>query len=128
MTDINPYETPKSEPKEIDLETVLIERVATGQKLVIWAILVNITATALQVAVNPLFGLLGLVALVMSVFGVIKLSSGLGSALWARLIYVLLMILPLVNLITLLILNGRATKVLRANGYKVGLMGASKKD
>ena len=128
MTEINPYQTPKTESKDIDSEKLLIERVASGQKLIIYAILINIIATILQIAVNPLFGLLGLVSLVMSIIGVIKLATGLGSSLIAKIIYVVLMIIPLINLITLLILNSQATKVLRANGYKVGLMGASKND
>jgi len=126
MAEINPYQTPKTESTDIGSENLLIERVASGQKLVIYAILINIIATILQIAINPLFGLLGLVSLVMSIIGIIKLATGLGSSLIAKIIYIVLMIIPLINLITLLILNSRATKVLRANGYKVGLMGASK--
>jgi len=34
------------------------------------------------------------------------------------------MIVPLVNLIVLLAINGKATKILKANGYTVGLLGA----
>jgi len=36
------------------------------------------------------------------------------------------MFIPLVSLITLLLLNSRATTALRAAGYRVGLLGASK--
>jgi hypothetical protein len=35
------------------------------------------------------------------------------------------MFIPLVNLIVLLTINGKATKVLRENGINVGLLGAS---
>lgn len=41
-----------------------------------------------------------------------------------RIILVILMLVPLVNLATLLILNSRATNALRVAGYKVGLLGA----
>lgn len=36
------------------------------------------------------------------------------------------LIIPLIGLITLLILNSKATAALRAAGYKVGLLGASR--
>jgi hypothetical protein len=37
-----------------------------------------------------------------------------------------LMFVPLINLLTLLVVNGRATRVLRDAGYRVGLLGASR--
>ncbi len=40
------------------------------------------------------------------------------------LLYVIGMLLRLVNLIILLVLISKATKTLKANGFKVGLMGA----
>jgi hypothetical protein len=126
MAEFNPYQAPKTEPNDIELKNLLIERVASGQKLIIYAILINIIATILQITVHPAIGLLGLVSLVMSVIGIIKLATGLSSSLIAKIIYVILMFIPLINLITLLVLNSRATKALRANGYKVGLLGASK--
>ena len=44
----------------------------------------------------------------------------------AKILLVILMFVPLVNLITLLVLNARATRRLREAGYKVGLLGASR--
>ena len=126
MTEINPYEAPQTELSNIEPDNLNIERVASGQKLIIYAILINIVATILQMAVHPAIGLVGLVSLVMSIIGVVKLATGLSSSLIAKIIYVVLMFIPLINLITLLVLNSRATKELRANGYKVGLLGASK--
>jgi hypothetical protein len=126
MTEVDPYQTPETELNDSESSNLIIESVASGQKLIIYAILINLAATVLQIAVHPAIGLLGLVSLVMSIIGIIKLSTGLGSSLIAKIIYVVLMFLPLINLITLLVLNASATKALRANGYKVGLMGASK--
>jgi hypothetical protein len=37
----------------------------------------------------------------------------------------ILTLIPLIGLIVLLVINGKATKVLRANGHRVGLLGAS---
>jgi hypothetical protein len=47
------------------------------------------------------------------------------SAIWT-VVLVALMFVPMVNLITLLIVNSRVTARLRAAGYRVGLLGASK--
>ena len=126
MTENNPYQAPTASLNDADPSDILIERVASGQKLIIYAIVINILATVLQLAIHPILGLLGLVSLVMAVIGVIKLTAGLSASVISKVIYVILMFVPVINLITLLILNSRATRELRAKGYKVGLMGASK--
>ena len=126
MSDTNPYQSPENDALPPEAANAHIERVASGQKMIIFAILVHISSVILQIAVHPLFAVLGLVALVLSFVGIIKLALGLGSSLIMKILYLLLMFIPLINLITLLVLNGRATKVLRESGYKVGLLGASK--
>jgi hypothetical protein len=50
----------------------------------------------------------------------------MGYAVGWRVLLAVLMVIPLIGLITLVILNSRATKALRAGGYKVGLLGASR--
>ena len=40
----------------------------------------------------------------------------------------ILLLLPLISLITLLFVNGKATNILQSAGLKVGLMGVSKPD
>jgi hypothetical protein len=82
----------------------------------------------LQIALGPLVGLLSLFALPLALIGLVRLSTGMGYSWFAKVLLVILMFVPLVNLITLLILNSRASTRLRAAGYHVGLMGASKPD
>ena len=103
-----------------------IEKVALGQKLIIWAILLNILTYGLQYAIGDIAGLLFIVVLVLSLVGLFKLASGLGYSTGAKIGFVILLLIPLIGLITLLILNSKATTALRAAGYKVGLLGASR--
>ncbi len=101
-----------------------IEKVASGQKLIIYAILVNFLTIGLQAAVGEIAGLLAIVAVVMSLIGMFRLASGLGYSTGTKILLVILLLVPLIGLITLLVLNSRATNTLKAAGYKVGLLGA----
>lgn len=101
-----------------------IGNVASGQKLIIYAILVNFLTLGLQVAFGDIAGLVGIAAIIMSLVGMFRLASGLGYSTGAKIGLVILLLVPLVGLITLLVLNSRATKALRGAGYKVGLLGA----
>ncbi len=122
----NPYQAPKAAVGGVDA-TEDSEKVRSGQKLLIYAILLNFVTMALQAAGVPLLGLLVVVAaLGMSLVGIFRVASGMGSGIVLKILLVILMFVPLVNLITLLLLNSRATKVLREAGYTVGLMGASR--
>lgn len=106
--------------------TQQIEKVASGQKMIIWAILLNFLTIGLQVAIGDIAGLLGIVALIFSLVGLFRLATGLGYSTGAKIGFVILLLIPLIGLITLLILNSKATAALRAAGYKVGLLGATK--
>ena len=104
---------------------VLIEEVASGQKLLIGAIVVNL-ASYLLISVNHYLGLLGLVGVVMAIVGFIKMASGLKKSTFLIVLMSIAMFIPLINLLVLVRQNGQATKVLKSAGYKVGLLGASK--
>ena len=103
-----------------------IEKVASGQKMIILAILLNFLTIGLQIAIGDIAGLLGIVALIISLVGLFRLATGLGYSTGAKIGFVILLLIPLIGLITLLILNSKATAALRAAGYKVGLLGAAK--
>ena len=118
-----PEETPAT--AEAGSSDSQIEDVRVGQKLIIYAILLNVTV-AIAAAYYPLLGVVQIVTLIVTILGLLRLFRGLGTAIWARVILIILMFVPLVNLVVLLMLNSRATKALREAGYKVGLMGASK--
>jgi hypothetical protein len=71
-----------------------------------------------------LVGLLALGIIVTgAVFTFMLALSVYGTA--AGIILGLLTLIPLLGLIPLLIVNGKATSLLRANGYTVGLLGAN---
>jgi len=103
-----------------------LELVASGQRLVIYAILVDLAAVILKIVVDPALLSLSLVGLALSLFGIYRLSTGLAMSTANKVVVVICMFIPLVSLVTLLVLNSKATKALRTAGYRVGLLGASK--
>lgn len=92
--------------------------IANGQKAVIWLIPFSLAAILV-----PFFG-----QIVMGIFSLIfvyKLAVALKSKVaW---LWCILMFIPIISMISLCILNGKATSVLKNAGIKVGLMGANKK-
>jgi hypothetical protein len=113
-----------------------VEKVRIGQRWILFAILLNIALVGLAFipkndALIAVFGVLSIVliiaSLILSLLGVLRLSAGLGYRLPARILIVILMFVPLVSLLVLLMLNSKATAVLRAAGYKVGVLGAAPK-
>lgn len=113
-------------PTEQSLESTRI-----GQIMIIWAILLNFGAVFAGVLLGETIGpilslLLSLTALVIAIIGVVKLANGLGINIAVIILCCVLLFIPLVNLITLFILSSKATRLLAANGYKVGIGGAKK--
>jgi len=103
------------------------ELLARGQKLLIYAILINIAALALRGMLGPApIALLGLATLVLSIMGIFGMASALQFSTAAKVLLAIVMLIPFVNLIVMLVLNAKATKALRVGGYVVGLLGASK--
>ena len=102
-----------------------IEDVARGQKMLIYAIVVNFLAIGLRLAIGPSGALLNLVAILLALIGIFRIGTGMGFSIIVKILLVLLACIPLINLVVLLSLNSRATKKLRESGYKVGLLGAS---
>ena len=122
------------------LKTDLTAReVAKGQKAVIYAFILNLMAAALAVRL-PAMGLSGatltyavvgswvlrLVIVVLGLYGIFKIANELGWSGLAKAVTFVLLLLPLVNLITLLFVNGKATAFLKKAGYRVALVGAYK--
>ncbi|MDQ3954330.1 MAG: hypothetical protein M3285_02110, partial [Actinomycetota bacterium] len=62
-----------------------------------------------------------------ALFGLLRLGSGLGYSSAQKAVLVVLAFVPLASLAMLAIVNGRATKALKAAGYKVGFFGATGK-
>lgn len=92
--------------------------VAKRQKNIMWMILISLAAIFIPYAT--------LATGLVQVYFIFKLAAALRtSAAW---VYIVLAFIPLVGLLALLHINGKATKVLQTNGIKVGLMGARMAD
>ncbi len=139
----NPYQTPQlaTEPNPTygpGSDREKLRRVAKYQKWVIYALLVNIVMnialnavamSAQQPGAGSLLIFLGVLFVALIIAGITMVAvfmlanevySAAGGVLCA-----ILMLIPCVSLITLLVLNSRATTVLQQGGVKVGFMGAN---
>jgi len=106
-------------------DTLLLNRIASGQRLLVVAVLVSILSSVFRG--NPVGAIVAIVSAIIAVVGAVRLAAALGSPPWVRVVAGLLMLVPLVNLITMLVLSSRATRRLRAGGYRVGLLGAKQR-
>jgi hypothetical protein len=134
----NPYSPPLSNversPARNAEEFVRLEKIRTGQRLVVWAMLLYFGIGALSVlgkdnpATAALIGLLTLAMLlpmiVLAFMGLFRMWSGFGTPVAYRIILAILMFVPLIGLLVLASSSSRATKRLRQHGYRVGLLGA----
>jgi hypothetical protein len=131
----NPYQSPQfAEPVSPQGEPVdreKMRRVAKYQQWVLYALLANIVLNIMAMStrgVDPAVGLalaaLALVVVAITMFAVFRLTNELYNMV-AAVCCAILMIVPCVSLLTLLIVNGRATTFLQQRGVKVGLMGAN---
>ena len=141
--DSNPYRPPQAQVRDIpesaaDAET--IAQLGSGQKLAIYAIGTYIGTMLVRVLLTRLFkssleeddlflisllaGAAVLVAFVLSVVGQWRMAAGLGISTGLRVLIVILLFIPLMNIVMLLILSSRATRALRQAGYRVGFFGA----
>jgi hypothetical protein len=105
-----------------------IDGVASGQKLIIFAILVNLATFGVTAGLGDkgeIFILgLEIAAITLALLGVVRVALGLGYSTRARVVLLFLAFIPILNFWMLVLLNARATRALRAAGYKVGLLGA----
>ena len=121
MTETEPQET------EGTLSREQIRVIAGRQKMLCVCLLAYIIAFILFF-VSPggltrVFGLIGFAASVAAMVCVFLLATKLyGTGL--GIVLGILTLIPLVGVIILLIVNGKATGILRKHGVKVGLMGA----
>jgi hypothetical protein len=92
--------------------------VANRQKSIMWMILISLVAAFIPFAT--------IVTAIIQIFFIYKLATAVrSSAAW---VYIILSFVPLIGLLALLHINGKAMTILRTNGVKVGLMGARMDD
>ena len=120
--EINPYQAPRARIAAPADDGVDLQQVMSGQKLVLFSILMLFAAMLLPIVRAPGFPL-GLVAIALSIWSSVRVAGGLGLSLLMKIVLVLVMFVPLVNLVTLMILNLRASRVLRDAGCRISPLG-----
>jgi len=125
MSSNNPYEAPRSEVNDLPSDNTDLEQMASGQKLIIYSIILNFLTIAVQHS-GGLALALSLVALVMSIIGIVRLCGSFGYSTGTKVLLIIGCFIPLVNLVILVTLSVKATNRLREGGYRVGLLGASR--
>jgi len=127
----NPYQSPSVESRVVGVKSGSREdlrSVAKSQKGILVCILVYLVAVGAQFAMPPeLRLLLGLGVLVVGIAGTVFVFL-LATKVYGTGVGVLLGILamiPCIGLLVLLVVNGKATAILKQNGIKVGLLGAN---
>jgi len=114
-------------------DQVAVNKVLSGYKLIIAAIgllLVNVIAglsgdSGLVVAISLISML---TAIVIGIFAIFRVGAVLRYEIPIRVVVTFLIILPLINLITLIVLAVKIAKHLRSIGIKVDWLGARKAD
>lgn len=127
MNERNPYAAPVASldgnAPNAD-EARVLPQIAGNQRLLILALLLSIALTPLQGKLGIAGAVVLICSMVFMVVSVLRLASSLGSTMPKLLLYALAMFVPLLNWFVMVRLSGRATRLLRAAGYRVGLLGA----
>jgi hypothetical protein len=109
------------------LET--LNDIASGQRQVMYALLAQILVSATIRVVVPQLGLLLLLTtFIYGAVAVLQLAAALKVSVWSRVLLCIGLLIPLVSLLVLALLSGRASRRLRAGGFKVGLLGAKARE
>jgi predicted RNA-binding Zn-ribbon protein involved in translation (DUF1610 family) len=94
-----------------------VQEVGERQKAILWLLLASVVA---HVVVQPALILTGLLCVVF-VFKLAKAERSKAAWLWGALAF-----LPVLSLFALLVVNGKATRILRGAGLRVGIMGTNR--
>jgi hypothetical protein len=100
---------------------------ASGQRILIACIVLNLVlrAVAQSKAMPPLLlDVLGVALSIYAVLGTVRLCTAFQQSFNRKIVYMVLSFVPLVNVVLYIVLSIRATRMLRAAGWKVGLFGA----
>ena len=127
----NPYEAPKSDTRAMGVLSGNLEdvkAVAKYQKGLILCILVYLIAVIVQFALPAELRLLRALGFATVSITALAFVFLLATKVYGTAIGVLLGILtliPIVGLVVLLIVNGKATHIIKQNGFHVGFFGAN---
>jgi hypothetical protein len=120
---VDPYQTRKSKPDADENFEGRHKHLVQGQKFLIYAVGCLGLFSILQ-QFSPELGAAGyVITLVLSTIGMVRAVIGLNYHVVVKVLLVLFVFVPLVNLIAILVVNHELTKTLRADGFKVGFFG-----
>lgn len=106
-------------------DEVALEKIRSGHRLIIFGLLANFISLGARASDPAIYLSIALIAAVMAIMGLLRLASGLRYGWGKKALLVILQFFPLINMVVLVVVSLRATKVLRAAGYKVGFFGAA---
>ncbi|MBE2263418.1 MAG: hypothetical protein IAE92_11800 [Burkholderiaceae bacterium] len=101
------------------MDAIDIREIGLAQRLLVKSVLATL------LGVFPIFFL---IIIPFQLYAIVRLSAALKMSVPIRILTAVLMFIPIVALVPLLMTNSKATKFLRAQGLRVGLMGAKKAD
>ena len=104
-----------------------LDAAASGQRLCIVAILLNIGLGGMTSGHAASAGVTYFVAVaiaMLSLVGIVRMCSGLGYTQGRKIFCMCMAFVPLANVVTLVVLSVKATRLLRQAGWRVGLFGA----
>ena len=132
MSSQNPYTPPSAPVADVahdDLESIeSLNRIARGQRQVMLALLTQISASILARALPQTGFLLLIAAFIYSVVALVRLTSALGISVVSRVLLCIALLIPLINLLVLAVLSSRASRRLRAGGFRIGFLGAKPRE
>src|SRR5690606_15699565 len=121
---------PEGGPPPLGLDRGELRTIAKLQRGILTCILIYLIAVVGQfivtvpVELRPLIGIALLLVMLAAAVLVFMLAMRLYGIV-AGVLLGILTLLPIIGLIVLLVINGKATGILRQNGIKVGFMGAN---
>ncbi len=123
------YDTPKSDvdKKHNQMGTQSLLLIATRQKNLLLTFFVYILIVGFGATVTPEIKTLVQLAQIFIMLVIVFLTARLSFCLYGKVgatIMTILSIIPIINIIIILITSSKATKIIKTNGFKSGLMGA----
>jgi len=95
----NPYQSPESpiaDSASSDISQTNIEKVASGQKMIICGILLYFLAIGGQFVIGQIATLLILGTFILGIIGIVRLASGFGYSVFRIISLIIGMIIPLI--------------------------------
>ena len=111
----------------MDFQVEDLKQIAKFQRFLILAVAAGLLLSIAAKFV-PILGILCLVAGIASLVFMIKLSQALKQETGITIIYAICAFIPIVSLVALYLICKKASDLLTAAGYKVGLLGMSQQD